>query len=64
MIPFRCSQCNKLLGMIKGEAEIKCPKCKTVNCGMSLREYLEENLTNNPQGVRIPLSENGIIRIK
>lgn len=31
MNPFRCSNCNKLLGMIEGKAEIKCPKCKTMN---------------------------------
>lgn len=28
---FRCEKCNKLLGKINGAAEIKCPKCKTVN---------------------------------
>jgi len=29
----RCLTCNKLLGKIKGEAEIeiKCPRCGTVN---------------------------------
>jgi len=31
VIPLRCSNCNKLLGMIDGRAEIKCPKCKTMN---------------------------------
>lgn len=31
MTPFRCSNCKKLLGMIEGNAEIKCPKCKTMN---------------------------------
>lgn len=31
MNPFRCSNCNKLLGMIDGKAEIKCPKCKAIN---------------------------------
>lgn len=27
----RCKKCNKLLGKIKGLAEIKCPRCNTVN---------------------------------
>lgn len=31
MIDFRCGNCNKLLGRIEGRAEIKCPKCKTMN---------------------------------
>lgn len=31
MNPFRCFNCNKLLGKIEGKAEIKCPKCKTIN---------------------------------
>lgn len=31
MSPFRCFNCSKLLGMIEGKAEIKCPKCKTMN---------------------------------
>lgn len=29
----RCMKCNKLLGHIKGEYEIKCPRCKTLNKG-------------------------------
>ena len=28
---FRCTVCNKLLGKIDGEAQIKCPRCNTVN---------------------------------
>lgn len=28
MIPLRCTHCNKMLGMIEGKAEIKCPRCK------------------------------------
>lgn len=31
MIPFRCSNCTRLLGKIEGKAEIKCPKCNTMN---------------------------------
>jgi LSD1 subclass zinc finger protein len=27
----RCKSCNKLLGKVKGEAEIKCPRCRTLN---------------------------------
>lgn len=36
MNPFRCSNCDKLLGLIEGKAEIKCPKCKTVNVTQEL----------------------------
>ncbi|WP_369691770.1 zinc finger domain-containing protein [Alkalihalobacillus trypoxylicola] len=28
---MRCKKCNKLLAKLKGKAEIKCPKCATVN---------------------------------
>ena len=31
MEEFHCSSCNKLLGKIEGNAEIKCPRCKTIN---------------------------------
>ncbi len=31
MTSFRCTNCNKLLGMIEGKAEIKCSKCKMMN---------------------------------
>lgn len=27
----RCKKCNRLLGRIKGQAEIVCPKCKEIN---------------------------------
>lgn len=32
----RCKNCNKLLAIGKGEFEIKCPRCKTVNNFRSL----------------------------
>lgn len=28
---IKCIKCGKKLGMLKGVAEIKCPRCKTVN---------------------------------
>lgn len=31
MKEFRCKKCRKLLGKIKGVAEIKCTRCKTLN---------------------------------
>lgn len=31
MKEVRCATCNKLLGKFKGEAEIKCPRCKKTN---------------------------------
>ncbi len=31
MIEFRCVKCGKKLGMLKGIAEIKCPRCKKIN---------------------------------
>ena len=27
----RCSKCNRLLGKLNGQAEIKCPKCGKIN---------------------------------
>lgn len=27
----RCKKCNKLLGKIRGQADIKCPRCGTLN---------------------------------
>ncbi|MFJ7950333.1 Com family DNA-binding transcriptional regulator [Lysinibacillus sp. NPDC096418] len=27
----RCKKCNRLLGKVKGEAEIKCSRCHTTN---------------------------------
>lgn len=35
---FRCCECNKLLGKIKGEAEIKCPRCNSLNYVEALQE--------------------------
>lgn len=31
LLEFRCIKCGKKLGMIKGIAEIKCPRCKKIN---------------------------------
>lgn len=31
LIELHCSSCNKMLGKISGKAEIKCPRCKTIN---------------------------------
>ncbi|AST93002.1 zinc finger domain-containing protein [Sutcliffiella cohnii] len=31
MREIRCKKCNRLLGKVEGIAEIKCPKCATVN---------------------------------
>lgn len=61
MKDFRCANCNKLLGKIEGRAEIKCPKCKRLNRGITLKDWMEDNLKNNHPGVRIPISKNGII---
>lgn len=30
-VDFRCSKCGKLLGRIRGDAEIKCPRCNSLN---------------------------------
>lgn len=35
---FRCEQCRKLLGKIDGAAEIKCPRCRTMNFARKVRE--------------------------
>jgi phage FluMu protein Com len=31
LIEFRCERCGKKLAMVKGIAEIKCPRCKKLN---------------------------------
>lgn len=36
---FRCRGCNKLLGKIKGEAEIKCSRCGSLNYVEVLQGY-------------------------
>ena len=30
-VDFRCGKCDKLLGKINGNAEIKCPRCNSLN---------------------------------
>ena len=37
---FRCCECNKLLGKIKGEAEIKCPRCNNLNYVEGLKGHI------------------------
>jgi phage FluMu protein Com len=41
----RCLQCNKFLGKIKGEAEIKCPRCGKINM-IDTERQKERQLTN------------------
>lgn len=36
---FRCCECNKLLGKIKGKAEIKCSRCGSLNYVEVLQGY-------------------------
>jgi len=31
LIEFRCEKCGKKLAMVRGTAEIKCPRCKKLN---------------------------------
>lgn len=31
LIELRCKKCGKKLGHFKGEAEVKCPRCKEMN---------------------------------
>jgi len=33
LIDVRCAECGRLLARIRGEYEIKCPKCKGINRG-------------------------------
>ena len=47
MNPFRCSKCDKLLGMIEGEAEIKCPKCRTMNYTILENQVSEKEESEN-----------------
>lgn len=28
--PFRCPNCDRLLGKFEGKGEIKCPRCKAI----------------------------------
>ena len=49
-VDFRCGKCGKLLGRIKGDAEIKCPRCSNMNL-----------LTN--QSINIASSTTSISRV-
>lgn len=49
MKEFRCVKCGKLLGKIDGNAEIKCPRCSTIN---TARESV------NREGERTPKNAN------
>jgi len=31
LLEFRCKDCGRLLGYVSGKAEIKCPKCHSLN---------------------------------
>lgn len=63
MNDFRCSQCKKLLGKIEGKAEIQCPRCKTINRGMTISYTWQEACKDGPPyGMRIPVSKDGIIK--
>ncbi len=60
-INFRCVRCGKLLGKVKGEAEIKCSRCSMLNL-LTLQQssenaatktvYKEEKLTDRLVPVR------------
>lgn len=31
IVEFRCASCQRLLARLKGDAEIKCPRCGAIN---------------------------------
>ena len=35
MIEMKCPYCGKFLGVLNGEAQIKCPRCKQLSTYMS-----------------------------
>ena len=38
MVEVRCEKCGKLLGYIKGEYQIKCARCGTMNAEGSVED--------------------------
>lgn len=38
MQEIRCEKCNKKLGMINGDYEIKCPRCNAINSSSIITE--------------------------
>lgn len=49
MIPLideRCPKCNKLLGRIKGMAEIKCPRCGNITNIDNLQPNIKKSVMN------------------
>lgn len=43
MFQCRCPRCNRLVGLLNGIAEIKCPRCGHVHLYNFSREVPEEN---------------------
>lgn len=54
---IRCMHCNRMLGKLRGVAEIKCPKCGTMNHFDNKQRVLEprdlEALEAHPDTVRV-----------
>lgn len=46
MFQCRCPRCNRLVGLLNGMAEIKCPRCGQVHLYNFSSEIPKEN--NNP----------------
>lgn len=47
-IEFRCGQCNRLLGKIKGEAEVKCSRCNSLNVLTGSTTTVYREVTKQP----------------
>ena len=41
MVEARCKKCNKKLGMVSGDYEIKCPRCGEMNTN-KVKESVEK----------------------
>ncbi len=58
MNEFRCSNCNRLLGMIEGKAEIQCSRCKMKNIIDLTDEMINDGHFDSKEVLNIIIKES------
>jgi len=49
-VDFRCGVCNKLLARVKGDAQIKCPRCSSMNLfNDNILQVIDNRKDNQPK---------------